>query len=90
MLKTKVKFQINMTKFIAFYKILLIIFIDNLIMKSSLGDETEKKLVRKLFYDYEHVLRPSKHHKATLNVTFGLSLAQIIDVVVFFLFFSKS
>ena len=37
-----------------------------------------------LLKDYDLSIRPSVHHNSTLNVTFGLALAQIIDVVTFF------
>jgi len=30
---------------------------------------------------YDSSIRPSLHHNITLNITFGLSLAQLIDVV---------
>lgn len=47
----------------------------------SNGDEMEYKLMRDLFRNYDRRIRPSKNASDPLNVTFGLSLAQIIDVV---------
>ena len=44
-------------------------------------DKWEYKLVRDLLNDYDSSIRPSLHHNLTLNVTFGLALAQLIDVV---------
>jgi hypothetical protein len=46
------------------------------------SDNWEYKLVHDLLDGYESSIRPSVNHNATLNVTFGLSLAQIIDVVI--------
>jgi hypothetical protein len=45
-------------------------------------DNWEYKLVHDLLNGYDASIRPSVNHNATLNVTFGLSLAQIIDVVI--------
>ncbi len=47
----------------------------------SKGDEWEYKLTHAILEGYDNSIRPSKHHNLTLNVTFGLSLTQIIDVV---------
>ncbi len=44
-------------------------------------DYWEYKLMNDLLDDYDLSIRPSDNHNATLNVTFGLALAQIIDVV---------
>ena len=45
------------------------------------GDEFEYALVRDLMRDYDPRIRPSQNASEALNVTFGLALAQIIDVV---------
>ena len=44
-------------------------------------DDWEYKLIRSILSDYDSSIRPSLRHNMTLNVTFGLALAQIIDVV---------
>ena len=44
-------------------------------------DEHEYKLLRDIMRDYDPRIRPSKNASESLNVTFGLALAQIIDVV---------
>ena len=48
--------------------------------KSIWCDDWEYNLVRNLLKGYDSSIRPSTHHNISLNVTFGLSLAQIIDV----------
>ena len=68
-----------------FCKISVILITNDLILNSVLGDKWERKLVNDLFRDYDSTVRPSVHHNDVLNVTFGLSLAQIIDVVHLFL-----
>ena len=45
------------------------------------ADETEYQLIRMLFQDYDPSIRPSEMHNYTLNVTFGVALTQLIDVV---------
>ncbi len=45
------------------------------------GDQWEYNLTHKILEGYDNSIRPSQHHNLTLNVTFGLSLTQIIDVV---------
>lgn len=45
------------------------------------ADNWEYKLVHDLLDGYDSSIRPSVHHNVTLNVTFGLALAQLIDVV---------
>ena len=59
-----------------FFCIIVIILIKNLIC-----DNWEYKLYHDLFLDYNPSIRPSIKHNLTLNVTFGLALVQIIDVV---------
>lgn len=46
-----------------------------------IGDETEYELIQTLFENYDPSIRPSINHKTTLNVTFGVALTQLIDVV---------
>lgn len=50
-------------------------------MPRVLCDEYEYRLVRDLLMGYDKRVRPSRNHSEALNVTFGLALAQIIDVV---------
>jgi hypothetical protein len=45
------------------------------------ADEHEYRLVRDLTRNYDSRIRPSVNASDALNVTFGLALAQIIDVV---------
>lgn len=45
-----------------------------------LTDENEYRLVRDLMTSYDKRIRPSQNHSKPLNVTFGVALAQIIDV----------
>ena len=45
------------------------------------ADDNEYRLVRDLMRDYDPRIRPSRNYTEALNVTFGLALAQIIDVV---------
>lgn len=51
-----------------------------LIIKKCQSDNWEYKLVHDILEGYDSSIRPSLHHNATLNVTFGLALAQLIDV----------
>ena len=50
-------------------------------IKHGYGDENEYRLVRDLLTRYEKRIRPSANHNQTMNVTFSVALAQIIDVV---------
>ncbi|KAK7494986.1 hypothetical protein BaRGS_00013865 [Batillaria attramentaria] len=43
-------------------------------------DENEYRLIRDLLTGYDKRVRPSHNYSESLNVTFGLALAQIIDV----------
>jgi ABC-type antimicrobial peptide transport system permease subunit len=64
--------------------ILLLLLILTLLLNQiniSKADNWEYKLVHKLLDGYDSSIRPSLHHNITLNITFGLSLAQLIDVV---------
>ena len=45
------------------------------------ADEVEYRLIRDLLRNYDPRIRPSLNASEPLNVTFGLALAQIIDVV---------
>ena len=45
------------------------------------GDDVEYRLMSHLLSHYDNRIRPSLNASHPLNVTFGLSLAQIIDVV---------
>ena len=47
----------------------------------SLADDEEYRLMRHLMKSYDRRVRPSMNASESLNVTFGLALAQIIDVV---------
>jgi hypothetical protein len=52
-----------------------------LLIQQCHADKWEYKLVSDLLKDYDSSIRPSINHNLTLNITFGLALAQIIDVV---------
>ena len=45
------------------------------------GDEAEYRLTRYLMSNYDKSVRPSLKATMALNITFGLALTQIIDVV---------
>lgn len=45
------------------------------------ADKTEYKLTQYLLANYDSAVRPSVNASEALNVTFGLALTQIIDVV---------
>lgn len=51
------------------------------LVKVSLADDHEYRLVRDLTRNYDPRIRPSRNSSEALNVTFGLALAQVIDVV---------
>lgn len=46
-----------------------------------LGSEHETRLVAKLFEDYNSVVRPVEDHRQAVEVTVGLQLIQLINVV---------
>lgn len=46
-----------------------------------LGSEHETRLVAKLFEDYNSVVRPVEDHRQVVEVTVGLQLIQLINVV---------
>jgi len=54
----------------------------------SFGDDFEYQLMRDILRTYDPRIRPSLNSTIALNVTFGLALAQIIDVVSFGLAFT--
>ena len=68
-------------------KIFIKLFVALLRILSINCDYWEYNLVHDLLTGYDPSIRPSVHHNASLNVTFGLALAQIIDVVSLFHFF---
>jgi len=45
------------------------------------GDNDEYRLVRDLFVNYDKRIRPATHWSRPVNTTYGVALAQIIDVV---------
>lgn len=45
------------------------------------GDDNEYRLISDLLHNYDPRIRPSLNASHPLNVTFGLALSQIIDVV---------
>ena len=51
-------------------------------MTFLLADENEYRLIRDLFINYDKRVRPSIHHSQPANITYGVALAQIIDVVI--------
>lgn len=59
----------------------LSLFLGLLFIKLSLADKYEKDLIRHLMSSYDKRIRPSKNASHSLSVTFGLALAQLIDVV---------
>lgn len=53
-----------------------------LVAKIVKADQVEYDLIHSILKDYDPSIRPSVHHNYTLNVTFGLSLTQLIDIVI--------
>ena len=53
----------------------------------TMADINEYRLVRDLLRNYDKRIRPSLNASHAINVTFGFSLSQIIDVVSGFLCF---
>ena len=45
------------------------------------GDDHERRLLQYLLSGYDRSVRPSQDAAKPLNVTFGMALTQIIDVV---------
>jgi len=56
-------------------------FILFLLPEPTLQGPHEKRLIKKLFQDYEKVERPAQNDSHAVRVDFGLTLQQIIDVV---------
>jgi len=52
-----------------------------IVLVSVGADDIEYRLMRDLLRKYDRRVRPSLNASVPLNVTFGLALAQIIDVV---------
>lgn len=53
----------------------------NVALKGTRSDENEYRLINDLLKEYNLYARPSLHFEDPTNVTFGLSLSQLIDVV---------
>jgi len=53
----------------------------DVVMLVCYGDDHEYKLIRDLLRNYDPRLRPLLNASHPLNVTFGVALSQIIDVV---------
>ncbi len=53
----------------------------NLLNLFKKGGEHQKKLLEKLFTNYEPLERPVEDDQSSLNVSVGLALQQIVDVV---------
>ena len=64
---------IHFNKIVSFLCIFLVLLTE--------ADDNEHRLVRDLMRTYDKRIRPSKNASHALNVTFGLALSQIIDVV---------
>ena len=45
------------------------------------ADKYEKDLIKHLMKDYDRRVRPSRNASHSISVTFGVALAQLIDVV---------
>jgi len=54
---------------------------DVAVMLLCYGDDHEYRLIRDLLRNYDPRLRPLMNASHALNVTFGVALSQIIDVV---------
>ena len=59
--------------------------VDDIVILVCYGDDHEYKLIRDLLRNYDPRLRPLMNASHALNVTFGVALSQIIDVVSNFL-----
>jgi hypothetical protein len=53
----------------------------SLLFAATLQGMHEKRLIRKLFKDYDKIERPAQNDSHPVRVDFGLTLQQIIDVV---------
>lgn len=68
--------KVSYTKLVRLMAIIIV-----LVFKCVKCDDWEYRLVNDLLKNYDSSIRPSIQHNSTLNVTFGLALTQIIDVV---------
>jgi len=57
------------------------VFLAGMLLPSVYADDAEKRLINNLLANYDKRLRPTANASKPLNVTFGLALAQLIDVV---------
>jgi len=55
--------------------------VTNLLNLFKQGGEHQRKLLEKLFTNYEPLERPVEDDQSSLNVSVGLALQQIVDVV---------
>lgn len=67
-----------------FWRIILNLYI--IFYISVLGSEDEERLVRDLFRGYNKLIRPVRNMSETVEVQFGLSFIQLINVVSIFFF----
>ena len=75
------KWLILSNTFVKSSVIIFLIFIISCVINKFNCDQWEYKLVNDIMSDYDPSIRPSIHHNSSLNVTFGLALTQLIDVV---------
>ncbi len=61
--------------------IIFIVIINYKLILWAQCDPVEYDLIHSILKDYDNSIRPSLTHNSTLNVTFGLALTQLIDVV---------
>jgi hypothetical protein len=50
-------------------------------LRQHRSDQVEYDLIHGLLKDYDYSIRPSPSYHGSINVTFGLALTQIIDIV---------
>lgn len=62
-------------------KILSIVIVLFLLIQSNKAGHHQKKLLEKLFKDYDPLERPVADDNETLTVKLGLAIQQIVDVV---------
>ncbi|RUS74599.1 hypothetical protein EGW08_017641 [Elysia chlorotica] len=63
-----------------FHRVTPLVLLVSCAVVMTAGDPNEYRLVRDLMKGYDMRIRPSINYTDALNVTFGLALAQIIDV----------
>ncbi len=61
--------------------VLVVYFLFVFLVDVSDCDQHEYNLIHTIMKGYDPSIRPSQNHNHTLNVTFGLALTQLIDVV---------